>query len=67
MIAAGYVTDLYCDCEECTRPGVQPEFDEFTGQSKAETYRQARRFGWRISADQERAFAPGHKIKRCKR
>jgi len=67
MIAACYTTHLYCDCRECkgeTSSYINPEFGEYIGESWAETARNARQDGWRISKDRERAYAPGHKIPR---
>ena len=68
MILGAYTTDLYCDCHECKRDskihGFKNIHEQFIGRSQTQTFRIARRQGWRISNDLQRAFAPGHKITR---
>jgi len=54
MIANGYTTHVYCEIEGCF------EKAEFFGQSLAQTLRQARRVGWAISSDIQRAYCPEH-------
>ncbi|WP_075203174.1 hypothetical protein [Pantoea vagans] len=63
MIAAIYSVDLYCDCEECIH---WPFTGTYTGNSWTECSKEARKDGWRISRDRERAFAPNHKIRSLK-
>ncbi|WP_224170144.1 hypothetical protein [Escherichia coli] len=64
-IAASYTMHLYCDCRQCTDGKYQsPDFGEYIGTSWAGCAKEARKDGWRISADKTRAFAPGHKILR---
>ncbi|EAZ1617975.1 TPA: hypothetical protein ACNR65_002648 [Escherichia coli] len=64
-IAASYTMHLYCDCRQCTNGKYQtPDFGEYIGTSLAGCAKEARKDGWRISADKTRAFAPGHKILR---
>lgn len=71
MIAATYTADLYCDCEKCKADPFAYEewntdrgFSQYTGQSWSECARDARKDGWHISKDRQRAYAPGHKIGR---
>lgn len=68
MIAASYTLHLYCDCERCkTDPFAYMEyrrdrgFAEYTGQTWSECAGYARKEGWYISKDRQRAYAPGHK------
>lgn len=62
MIAACYISVLYCDCNECIDMNYKSAEAEFTGNTWADTAGQARKLGWRISKDKTRCFAPGHKI-----
>lgn len=65
MIAANYTTDLYCDCDECKgHAWKQPENAQYIGTSWDKTAKNARKDGWRISKDQTRCYAPGHKMPR---
>jgi hypothetical protein len=65
MIAANYTAHFYCDCENCNcRPFQAPESGEYVGNSWSQVAKEARKDGWRISKNRERAYAPGHKINR---
>ncbi len=51
-IAASYTMHLYCDCRQCTDGKYQsPDFGEYIGTSWAGCAKEARKDGWRISAD----------------
>ena len=63
MIVANYTAHFYCDCEACEEAS-NLEQAEYIGESWAQVSREARKDGWRISADRTRSFAPGHKVKR---
>ena len=60
MIVGCYVLHLYCDT--CERVHYTPEGasskHEFTGDSKQEAYRSARKRGWRISEQVQKAMCP---------
>lgn len=61
MISSGYSTDLYCDCPICAKriaDGFRPVTGEYTGETWAETAKQARKDGWRITQDRTACFAP---------
>ncbi len=65
MIAANYTMHLYCDCGDCSSHSWRnPETGEYVGKSWTECATEARKDGWRISADKTRATAPGHKLSR---
>lgn len=64
MIAANYTAHLYCDCDECKSGWSNPDNAEFVGKSWTECAKEARAYGWRISKDRTRAYAPNHKISR---
>lgn len=65
MIAANYTAHLYCDCTECAdQSWKMPVNSEFIGNSWSQCAKEARSEGWRISADRQRCYAPGHIIKR---
>ncbi|WP_261159751.1 hypothetical protein [Serratia liquefaciens] len=65
MIAANYTAHLYCDCADCSQQLCKVTANqEFIGNSWSECAREARADGWRISADRQRCYAPGHTIKR---
>ncbi|EML8458992.1 hypothetical protein V9V29_004345, partial [Shigella dysenteriae] len=54
-IAASYTMHLYCDCRQCTDGKYQsPDFGEYIGTSWAGCAKEARKDGWRISADKTR-------------
>ena len=64
-ITEGFCADLYCDCDDCNSGKIYPRAQaELIGRNMTDISRQARKTGWRISKDRNRAFAPGHKIKR---
>jgi len=63
VIAANYTAHLYCDCEECAARWWAMAHAEFVGESWSQCAKEARSEGWRISANRERCYAPGHKIK----
>ncbi|WP_259189955.1 hypothetical protein [Serratia sp. BIGb0163] len=64
VISANYTAHLYCDCEKCAASFITSAKDEFTGESWSQCAKEARAEGWRISANRERCYAPGHKIQR---
>ena len=65
MIAANYTAHFYCDCENCNSgPFQASESGEYVGNSWSQVAKEARKDGWRISKNRERAYAPGHKINR---
>lgn len=59
MIACNYTTHLYCE--------ICNEMEEFIGTSQTGTFRDARKAGWKISADKTKAWCPEHKSTRKKR
>lgn len=63
MIAAAYCLDVYCDCEECQ---YRPVKANYAGKSWTECAKEARKDGWRLSKDRQRAFAPKHPIRSWK-
>lgn len=65
MIAANYSVHLYCDCIDCNHDVFSRSTQaEYQNESWTRCANEARKDGWRISKDRERAYAPGHKIKR---
>lgn len=71
MIVGGYCLHLYCDCEQCLKTIKEGRQERAEIGGGAETYaqasREAREWGWRLSADRKRAYAPGHKIPRARK
>lgn len=65
MIAANYTAHFHCDCDDCTsKQWGSPDFYESIGESWTQCATDARKQGWRISADRTRCYAPGHHISR---
>ncbi len=58
---AGYVMDLYCDCNACFKEPYFMAKEEVMGETFTECKREATQIGWVISRDRRRAFAKGHK------
>ena len=60
MIVSGYTTDLYCDAKSACLGEYPQGFGSrtFLGRTLAETLREARRYGWRVSRDRERVTCP---------
>jgi hypothetical protein len=60
MIVGGYELHLYCD--SCERPyhrdiaGRRVSGHQFSGDTKQDTYRQARKLGWRINDSKRTAM-----------
>ena len=55
MIAAGYTTHLYCDCDLCEGGIV---YGEFCGKSWTSTLKLAKTHGWKVTKDRVKCYAP---------
>ncbi len=62
MIVGSYVLHLYCDFCELPQGrdemGHQVRHVEFTGDSRQDSYRSARKYGWRINEAKATAMCP---------
>ncbi len=59
MIARGYTLDLYCEYDQDFNAHGGIRFPhQFCGETWSETSKEARRRGWRISADKSKALCP---------
>ncbi len=57
MIVAGYSMHLYCENHEnCS--SFRGTFQEIGGDNYADCARQAKRTGWRLTADKQKAYCP---------
>ena len=62
MIVSGYALDIYCDVAKC-RPKWKPANGgspdaEFTGETYSYCARLAKKAGWRLSRDRQKAVCP---------
>lgn len=57
-IAANYTMHAYCDGNHPPHELTYDHNEEFIGESWADVCRQARKAGWAISKDRQRAYCP---------